>query len=282
MHYAMPDANDQPIYLSLATVLYKNNADDLSRFRDQLLAAIDYARLRLPIAKVSFAIVDNAAHEDGELFRSVFARLPGVDSKRLLCPDENLGYGRAHNLCMHQGGDYHLLLNPDVYMAEDALFQGLSFLLANKDVVLVAPTGVDQQQQPLYLAKRYPTVLDLALRGFAPSILKRCFAKRLNHYQYAEQHQASAPYAIEIASGCCMLVRTDAIQRLGGFDPEFFLYFEDFDLSLRLRKQGALMCLPAMRISHDGGNTAQKGWWHIRQFARSAKQFFDKHGWCWL
>lgn len=278
----MPDANDQPIYLSLATVLYKNQPEQLSRFRDDLLKAIDYARTRLPIAKVSFAIVDNAAFEDGERFRALFARLPGVDSKRLLCPEENLGYGRAHNLCMYQGGDYHLILNPDVYLAEDAIFQGLSFLQSNRQVSLVAASGRDHNGAPLFLAKRYPSVFDLALRGFAPAFIRHCFAKRIGHYQYGEQDSASEPYPIEIASGCCMLARTDDLQRIGGFDPEFFLYFEDFDLSLRLKKQGALMCLPAMSIIHDGGNAAKKGAWHIRQFIQSAKLFFNKHGWRWL
>ena len=278
----MPDAIDPPIYLSLATVLYKNQPDDIARFRDQLLVALDYARQRLPIAKVSFAIVDNAAHEDGERFRALFSRLPGVDSKRLLCPEENLGYGRAHNLCMYQGGDYHLMLNPDAYLAEDAIYRGLSFLHANAQVALVAPIGQDHLAAPLFLAKRYPSVLDLALRGFAPQCIKNCAAKRISHYQYGEQQTASEPYPIEIASGCCMLVRTDDLQRIGGFDPAFFLYFEDFDLSLRLKKQGALMCLPSMSIIHGGGNAAKKGFWHICQFAKSAKQFFAKHGWRWL
>lgn len=277
----MQDPSIAPIYLSIATVLYKNQAGQLERFRDQLLQSIDYACGYLPIAKVSVAIVDNAAHEDGERFRSIFARLPGVDSKRLLCPDENLGYGRAHNLCMHQGGDFHLILNPDVYLAEDAIFQGLQHLLSDKHCVLVAPTGVDQQQQPLFLAKRFPSVLDLALRGFAPQFIKQVFNKRLSHYQYTEQQTQTAPYPIQIASGCCMLVRTDAIQRIGGFDPAFFLYFEDFDLSLRLAKQGQLHCVPQMKIVHDGGNTARKGLWHIRQFIDSAKLFFNKHGWRW-
>lgn len=277
----MPPVEDAaPIYLSLATVLYRNDAAQLTRFREHLLAALAHARATLPIAKVSMAIVDNAAHEDGEQFRAVFASTPGIDSKRFICPDSNLGYGRAHNLCLHQGGDFHLILNPDVYLAEDAITEGLKHLLTQRDCVLVAPQGCDQHKQPLHLAKRYPDVFSLALRGFAPRPVQQWFKQHLSHYHYGDQ-QAQQAFPITIASGCCMLARTDCLQRLGGFDPDFFLYFEDFDLSLRLQKQGRLDCLPTMKIIHDGGNTARKGQWHIRQFVSSATRFFNKHGWRW-
>jgi GT2 family glycosyltransferase len=85
---------------------------------------------------------------------------------------------------------------------------------------------------------------------------------------------------VPIASGCFMLLRRAAFDAVGGFSPQFFLYFEDFDLSIRLRQAGwEIAYLPSMVITHYGGNAAKKGLAHIRMFVSSAVLFFNLHGW---
>ena len=68
----------------------------------------------------------------------------------------------------------------------------------------------------------------------------------------------------------------------GGFDPRYFLYFEDFDWSVRLAKTGQLVYLPSFRIVHHGGGAARKGWRHIRWFVQSGTRFYRRHGWRWF
>ena len=84
---------------------------------------------------------------------------------------------------------------------------------------------------------------------------------------------------IPIASGCFMFARRELLQRLGGFAPEYFLYFEDFDLSLRLGRVADIAYVPQVQIVHVGGYAAGKGWAHRRMFMRSAMTFFRRHGW---
>jgi hypothetical protein len=89
-----------------------------------------------------------------------------------------------------------------------------------------------------------------------------------------------APFSpIPIASGCFMLCRTEALVAVGGFAPEFFLYFEDFDLSVRMNRVARIAYVPKVRIVHAGGDAAGKGWTHQRLFVRSAWVFFRRHGW---
>ena len=76
-----------------------------------------------------------------------------------------------------------------------------------------------------------------------------------------------------------MLFRGNFFRELGGFDPQFFLYFEDFDLSLRSAAQQRTAYSSKMRIRHAGGNTARKGWRHVLMFTKSGYRFFSKHGW---
>ena len=73
----------------------------------------------------------------------------------------------------------------------------------------------------------------------------------------------------------------DAISGVGGFDPSFFVYFEDYDLSLRIVHGGRwhIDYLPEMKLLHYGGHAAKKSWAHVRMFAAGAIRFFNKHGW---
>jgi GT2 family glycosyltransferase len=132
------------------------------------------------------------------------------------------------------------------------------------------------------LCKRYPAVLTLFVRGFIPSSWRKLFAKRLAHYEMHELSDAQPTTSIPIASGCFMLCRSEPLLKLGGFDERYFLYFEDFDLSLRLGKLGFLAYVPAMKICHGGGYAANKGVGHIAMFARSGIRFFNTHGWRWF
>jgi hypothetical protein len=78
-----------------------------------------------------------------------------------------------------------------------------------------------------------------------------------------------------------MLCRRAALEQVGGFHPDYFLYFEDFDLSLRLATVTRLAYAPQVRIVHLGGHTARKGWRHIGLFLWAAVRFFRRHGWRW-
>ena len=64
---------------------------------------------------------------------------------------------------------------------------------------------------------------------------------------------------------------------MNGFDPGYFLYFEDFDLTLRLSKVTTVAYCPLVAIVHHGGGAASKGWRHVVLFVKSARRFFGAH-----
>jgi len=85
-----------------------------------------------------------------------------------------------------------------------------------------------------------------------------------------------------VVSGAFMFFRTAVVRQLGGFDTRFFLYLEDFDLTLRAAKVARVAYVPAVRITHYGGNAAHKGFNHVRMFVTAAFRFYRKNGWRWL
>lgn len=194
----------------------------------------------------------------------------------------NIGYGRAHNLAMERSdGEYHLIVNPDVVLSEDALVQALEFMECNPQCGLLAARALDEGGAVQYLCKRYPTVTDLMLRGFMPAPACRLFRKRLDRYEMRDVIADDVVWDVPIVSGCFMLFRREVLLKLGGFSPDYFLYFEDFDLSLRANRVTRVAYVPQVKIVHFGGRAARKGWRHIAMFGRSAITFFNRHGWKW-
>jgi GT2 family glycosyltransferase len=196
----------------------------------------------------------------------------------------NVGYGRGHNLAIERTTSrYHLILNPDIELDDNALARAIAFLDKHPEVGVITPhiRGDDGEQQ--FLCRRFPTVLDLFVRGFLPRRFRTPFAERLARYELRDAiDDKNVFWDPPIVSGCFMLYRTEVLKKLGGFDPRYFLYFEDYDLSLRTHDIARIAYVPSVRVLHHGGDAARKGFTHIKLFITSAIRFFNRFGWRWL
>lgn len=269
--------------LSVAIITYAPNLPLLTQVLTQLGQALRHARQRGELTEAWLFLVDNGPGSGWrEPLQQILNTAVMSAPFELLSGHGNVGYGAGHNLALQRSNaDLHLILNPDVLLEEEALSAGLAFLAAHPEVGLVAPAAWNPVGQRQYLCKRYPTVLDLALRGFAPTWLRRRFQARLDQYELRDQTGDAPLWDPPIVSGCFMLGRRAALAQVGGFRPDYFLYFEDFDLSLRLAAVTRLVYVPHIRIVHWGGHAARKGVRHIGLFLRAAALFFHRHGWRW-
>ena len=275
-----------PPTLSIAIVCYRSDIFLLNKTVASANAAIGYAHNRGELGETALWLIDNGPHQEGSadiksLAHGDLVKMGGISTQVIEC-EENLGYGRGHNLAIRRTGkDYHLVLNPDVILAEDALSQALDFMETHPDVGLLAPSVIGAEGEPQYLCKRYPAVLDLLLRGFVPRAVQSLFSKRLAYYEMRDVLNAATVFDVPMVSGSFMFFRGAVLAKLGGFSDDFFLYFEDFDLSQRAHAIARTAYVPAVSIRHFGGNAAKKGMAHIGMFIRSAFIFYNKHGWKW-
>jgi hypothetical protein len=272
--------------LTVSIVLHNSSLTLLSGTVQSLWRSAQFAHDAGSLEQVTLWLVDNAS-EAGyrEALENEIELWPtsGFFDVRYLPQSNNRGFGYGHNCVLAElTSEFHLILNPDVELEEGALKEGLASLGQSADMALLSPRVVGGDGEQEFLCKRYPSVLVLLLRGFAPGFVRRLFQRRLANYEMRDLCSGKAQVEIDIASGCFMLVRTAALRAVGGFNEAFFLYFEDFDLSLRLARQGRLVFDPAVRIVHHGGYAASKGRSHLTYFIRSGIRFFNCHGWRFL
>lgn len=269
--------------LSISIVTYRQEPGPLRECLGSLCGAIDYARQQGSMTDCSLTIIDNSTdtsiHDElGKLLDTAW-QLPGT-VPQLLPTQRNLGYGMAHNLAITVSAmDYHLVLNPDVVLDREALHHAVGFMQAHERTVLLTPSVCNADGSREYLNKDYPDVTTLLLRGFAPAFIKKHFTARIARYEMHDVDPAQIRPDIPLASGCFMFCKTAPLQQVGGFMDSYFLYFEDYDLSMRLHELGEIAYTPDVSIIHYGGNAAKKGSRHIFLFVRSAVTFFNQHGW---
>ena len=263
--------------LSISIVVYELDNVPLG----QLLISIAQALEEIKSGEITCDVflIDNG-NQRAELEKLV-SNIPHINANiQIFSGHGNIGYGKGHNLCINRcDSKFHLILNPDVILHRKCLATGLKFIEENPDTAAVFPTVMNENGQNQYLARRYPNIFDLLLRGISADWLCKLFEKRLSRYELRDLQNKNTPQEVELISGCFMLCNTQLLKQVGGFDPRFFLYFEDYDLSLRLRNLGKIVYLPEMKIVHYGGQSAKKGMRHIRYFISSGIKFFNKHGW---
>lgn len=270
--------------LSISIVTYKIARAEFSA----MLLSLDNALLKLvqhrSLDKINITIIDNA-NQRGLLEELIVNVQREYTEYELISGHGNIGYGRANNFAIKKTqAKYHLILNPDILVAENALVAGLDYLekAHTEKICAVTPRVIGANGKMQYLCKRYPSAFNFLLRGFAPKSIKNLFKKRLDHYECRDKIKTKLTEPVvdvPLISGCFMLCDTECLQKVGGFNENIFLHFEDLALSLELKKYGLLSYLPAMQIQHFGGHSAKRGFKHILIFIRSGIKFFNIYGW---
>lgn len=267
--------------LTVSLVTFKPDLDLLEQTLISLRAAVREAGSS-GLGSNRLVLVDNSPGDGARTQLTNLVSACWGNDWDLLTPGFNAGFGQGHNLAIAKAcGDYHLILNPDVELAKDAIAEAVVYLASNPSVGCISPYCEGPNHQREYLCKRYPSITDLGVRGFLPPFLQSFCQKRLARYELREETEDMPAHNVPIASGCFMFFRREALLQAGGFSPDHFLYFEDFDLSLRVGKYWSIAYVPSVKIIHHGGYAARKGVYHVLLFARSGLIFFSKHGWKW-
>ena len=200
-------------------------------------------------------VVDNASTDSGE--SQITKAFPEV---RWIANTENVGFGRANNQGFEAAkGTYTLILNPDTVVQEDTLEVCLNYLKSHPEVGGLGIKGIDGAGQFLPESKRgLPTPMTALWKITG---LSRIFPKSAFFARYHMGHlDPDKNHKVDILVGCFMMVPTQLLRAVGGFDPRYFMYGEDIDLSYELLKSGhENHYISDSQIIHYKGESTKRG-----------------------
>lgn len=200
-------------------------------------------------------VVDNNS-VDGSV-AMVLERFPGV---KCIANKENVGFSKANNQAMLVAkGEYVLLLNPDTVVEEDTFRKVVEFMDAHPDAGGLGVKMVDGKGVFLPESKRgLPSPETSFYKIFG---ISRLFPRSARFNRYHLGHLSNDEvHEIEILSGAFMLMRKQALDKVGLLDEDFFMYGEDVDLSWRIILGGwKNYYYPGTRIIHYKGESTKKG-----------------------
>ena len=215
--------------------------------REWLARCLEAIRVATDDLDAELFVVDNASSDSSP--QMVAERFPEV---RLIANRDNVGFGRANNQALELArGRYVLLLNPDTEPEPDAIRALLAFADANPRAGLVGGRLEYPDGRHQHSAFRFPDWKQ-ALFGFFDNVIP--LDSRLNGRYAPTRYER--PFAAEHLLGACLLLRREALEQVGAFDPRYFMYFEETDLCARMRRAGWLnLYTPDARVRHVGGGT---------------------------
>ena len=198
-------------------------------------------------------VVDNASKDESvEIIKKKF---PAV---RLITNATNRGFGVANNQALHEcAGRYVVFLNPDTTVEPESFYSMTVFMEAHPKVGLAGPKVINpdgtRQDSVSY---RYPG------------------------HRYGAADLGPLPGSIACVLGACQIASANLLCELGGFDEDFFLYGEDQDLCLRVRKRGfEIGLIDEAVIMHHGGQSERNTLPAelVRKKFRAELLFYRKH-----
>lgn len=244
---------------------------NVKEFLQNLLSSILKSTGRL---STEIIVIDNAS-DDGsvEIIREKF---PSV---KLIASEKNLGFGRANNLGLEiSKGKFILLINPDTIVQEDTFQKLIAFFEKTPEAGL-AGCKVLNSDGTLQLACRRsfpgPWTSFTKVTGLGKIFPKSRLFARYN-MTYLDENQT---YEVDAISGAFMMMRREVYEKVGGFDPQFFMYGEDLDLCYRIQKAGyKVYYLHETQIIHyKGESTKRSSLDETRVFYEAMHLFVKKH-----
>lgn len=221
-------------------------------------------------------VVDNNSQDGScELIEQEFPRVKLIKNK------ENKGFGAANNLAIRDSkAKYVFLLNTDTILLNNAVKVFFDFMEKPENYNVGSCGGNLYSEDMTHQASccHLPGFTELIFRLFYFIVYPIGFLR--NYYKRnlcGCKYEGDSPREVGYICGANMFLRKSALDKTGLFDPDFFLYFEETELSFRLKKFGyRSMIIPGSKIIHLCGRSEKVNKDKMRIFNRSRLIYFEK------
>lgn len=206
---------------------------------------------------ISVVVVDNVSG-DGPAIKQAIADHGWSPWVTLIIAPKNGGFAYGNNVAIREAQRtgpprYFHLLNPDTLLRSGAINTLVSFLDRHPSVGIAGSSFENLDGSDWPIAFRFPTLLSEVEAGLQTGLVSRV----LRRWIVAKQMTKTAE-PIDWVPGASMMVRWQVIERIGGLDENYFLYFEETDFCYRSAQAGFPTCyVPASRVMHIAGQSTK-------------------------
>ena len=251
--------------LSIVIVSY-----NVKYFLEQCLRSVERAVNGIDTEVI---VVDNASSDgSNEYIPSRFPNIKWIASK------ENGGFSHGNNVGFSQAkGRYILMLNPDTIVTREAIHRCVEFMDTHHEAGALGVKMVNKDGT-FAMESRRGIVTPWVSLCKATGLCRRYPESRLFGHYYMSYLNKEEVNEIEMVSGACMFLRKSILDKIGFLDEDFFMYWEDSDLSYRILRSGHKNYYLPSPIFHYKGESSIKSKLRYRYWLYSSLQiFFSKH-----
>jgi N-acetylglucosaminyl-diphospho-decaprenol L-rhamnosyltransferase len=171
------------------------------------------------------------------------------------------------------GAPWLLIANPDTWLSPGSLRRLLATATSDPRIGCVGPHLANPDGSDYPTGRRFPSLLMGAVHAAVAPLWPDNPATRRYHMAEVDR---SRPLDVDWVSGACILVRRQAFEEAGGFDPGYFMFFEEMDLCLRLHRLGWRVVFdPLAEVKHVvGGSTRSAPYRKVLYHHTSALRFY--------
>ncbi|MCL4416575.1 MAG: glycosyltransferase [Actinobacteria bacterium] len=199
-----------------------------------------------PKTPFEIIVVDNDEVKDLE--NDLKKTFPNV---RYIPSEKNIGYGAGNNLgAKYAKGNYLFFLNPDTIVKKSCIDRLAEFLARNKKVEIAAPLLLDKNEKPYKLQGTLELTPGRAI--FSHSFLNKLFPNNsISRNFWQKGWNKNKDHLVESVPGTAFMISKKLFDQVGGFDENFFLYFEENDLCRRIKELNYLLIIiSGARVIH--------------------------------
>lgn len=216
--------------------------------KDVLVPCLEHLRRSEFNGHCELLVVDNSPGDGAA--ELLAANFPEV---RVLQPGHNLGFGPACNLAFAEAcGQFVLLVNPDAFVPPEAIGRSVAYFREHPNVGVLGVRLLTEDGGWHPSARGFPTLFDklVVLSGLSSHFPKNRLFGRLDHSWWDH----ATPRKVDWVVGAYFMIRAELVHQLGGFDPRFFIYFEEMEFCRRVAAAGSeVHFVPCAEVRHVGG-----------------------------
>jgi len=243
------------------------------RVKDKLFNCLKLIYNSKPRVRFEIIVVDNDEKKTiGKELKEIFPKVKYIESK------SNIGFGAGNNLGTgYASGKYLFFLNPDTQVLPESIDTLYEFFEKNKKIGVVSPIILNENKQTFQL-QGYKE-LNPIRTIFSFSFLRKLFPSKTIFENYSLNDWNKYPIReVDCVYGAALMIKSEIFKRLGGFDENFFLYFEENDLSKRVRELGYKAFINAnSKIIHQVGQSTKQLKSTQKLFLKSRHYYLKKH-----